>query len=55
MGQRRFAAAGSADFHTIWTLAWPQILMMFLTFLIGFVDVYVGGRLDREPRRSSAS
>jgi len=50
MGQRRFAAAGSADFHTIWTLAWPQILMMFLTFLIGFVDVYVGGRLDRETQ-----
>lgn len=50
MGQRRFAAARSAGFHTIWALAWPQILMMFLTFLIGFVDVYVGGRLDRETQ-----
>ncbi len=37
-------------FRDIWALAWPQILMMFLNFLIGFVDVYVGGRIDRETQ-----
>lgn len=30
----------------IWRLAWPQIVMMFFHFWIGFVDVYVAGRLD---------
>jgi len=37
-------------FRDIWALAWPQILMMFLNFLIGIVDVYVGGRIDRETQ-----
>jgi MATE family multidrug resistance protein len=42
--------AAGIGFREIWSLAWPQILMMFLTFLIGFVDVYVGGRIDRETQ-----
>jgi MATE family multidrug resistance protein len=42
--------AAGVGFGTIWSLAWPQILMMFLTFCIGFVDVYVGGRIDRETQ-----
>jgi len=44
-----FLVAG-VGFRDIWALAWPQILMMFLNFLIGFVDVYVGGRIDRETQ-----
>lgn len=35
-----------APWRTIWRLAWPQVLMMFFNFLIGFVDVYVAGMLD---------
>lgn len=35
-----------APWRTIWRLAWPQALMMFFHFLIGFVDVYVAGLLD---------
>ncbi len=35
-----------APWRTIWRLAWPQVLMMFFNFLIGFVDVYVAGLLD---------
>lgn len=50
MSQRCTKPAVRFDFHTIWALAWPQILMMFLTFLIGFADVYVGGRIDRETQ-----
>lgn len=50
MGQGRIHAVEKAGFGTIWALAWPQILMMFLTFLIGFADVYVGGRIDRETQ-----
>ena len=33
---------------SIWSLAWPQILMMVFHFLIGFVDVYVAGRIGEE-------
>jgi multidrug resistance protein, MATE family len=36
----------------IWTLAWPQVLMMVFHFLIGFVDVFVAGRLGREVQAS---
>lgn len=35
-----------APWKTIWRLAWPQVLMMFFNFLIGFTDVYVAGKLD---------
>ena len=44
-----FADTG-AGFREIWALSWPQILMMFLNFLIGIVDVYVGGRIGRETQ-----
>ena len=36
----------------IWSLAWPQVLMMIFNFLIGFVDVLVAGRLGREVQAS---
>jgi multidrug resistance protein, MATE family len=36
----------------IWSLAWPQVLMMVFHFLIGFVDVLVAGRLGREVQAS---
>lgn len=38
----------SRPYRTIWRLAWPQTLMMFFHFWIGFVDVYVAGLLNRE-------
>ena len=41
-----------APWRTIWRLAWPQVLMMFFNFLIGFVDVYVAGLLDVEVQAS---
>ncbi|PKN09799.1 MAG: MATE family efflux transporter [Deltaproteobacteria bacterium HGW-Deltaproteobacteria-8] len=30
----------------IWTLTWPQVLMMVFHFLIGFADVWVAGQID---------
>ena len=41
-----------ATFRLIWSLAWPQVLMMLAHFLIGFVDVVVAGRIDREVQAS---
>ncbi len=38
----------SAPYATIWNLAWPQVVMMFFHFLIGFADVWVAGRISRE-------
>lgn len=37
-----------APYATIWNLAWPQVVMMFFHFLIGFADVWVAGRISRE-------
>ncbi len=42
----------TVGFASIWRLAWPQILTMFLYFLIGLADVYVAGRLGREVQAS---
>lgn len=39
-------------YATIWRLAWPQVLMMFAHFLVGFVDVYVAGKLSSEVQAS---
>ena len=39
-----------APYRNIWRLSWPQMLMMFLNFLIGFADVYVCGRIGREAQ-----
>lgn len=30
----------------IWSLSWPQVLMMLFNFVIGFVDVWVAGQID---------
>ena len=30
----------------IWSLSWPQVLMMVFHFLIGFADVWVAGQID---------
>jgi len=32
--------------RAIWRLTWPQMLMMGFNFLIGFVDVYVAGKIS---------
>lgn len=37
-----------APYATIWNLTWPQVVMMIFHFLIGFVDVWVAGRIGRE-------
>ncbi len=39
-----------APYSTIWNIAWPQVVMMFFHFLIGFVDVWVAGRISREAQ-----
>jgi putative MATE family efflux protein len=39
-------------YRAIWRLSWPQVLMMFLQFWIGFVDVYVAGLINREVQAS---
>ncbi len=39
-------------YKSIWTLSWPQVLMMFFHFLIGFVDVWVAGRLGKDVQAS---
>ena len=36
----------------IWGLAWPQLLMMFFHFWIGFFDVYVAGLLNDKVQAS---
>lgn len=38
--------------RTIWRLAWPQVVMMLFHFLIGFVDVWVAGRISRDVQAS---
>ncbi len=37
--------AASGSLRDIWRLAWPQMLMMFFHFLIGFVDIACAGRI----------
>jgi len=37
-----------SSFFSIWLLTWPQMLMMLLHFSIGFIDVFVAGRLGKE-------
>lgn len=39
-------------YRTIWNLAWPQIIMMVFHFLIGLVDVWVAGHINREVQAS---
>ncbi|UIJ37578.1 MATE family efflux transporter [Desulfobaculum bizertense] len=41
-----------ASYRAIWNLSWPQILMMFFHFWVGFIDVYVAGKLNREVQAS---
>ncbi|CAM2060003.1 MATE efflux family protein [Desulfovibrionales bacterium] len=40
--------SNSTSFSHIWTLAWPQLFMMFLFFLCGFVETVVAGRISKE-------
>ncbi len=35
-----------ASYRNIWNLSWPQVVMMFFHFTIGFADVWVAGRID---------
>ncbi len=42
----------NAPYRTIWRLSWPQVLMMVFHFLIGFVDVWVAGRIDKNVQAS---
>jgi len=39
------AIVKKSPYKDIWVLAWPQVLMMVFHFLVGFVDVYVAGRI----------
>jgi MATE family multidrug resistance protein len=40
------------SYVSIWRLTWPQMLMMFVHFCIGFVDVLVAGRIGKEIQAS---
>ncbi len=42
----------NAPYRTIWTLSWPQILMMLFHLMIGLVDVWVASKLGREIQAS---
>ncbi len=52
MGFRNPAEDAAHPYRSIWRLSWPQVLMMFFHFWIGFVDVYVAGLLNREVQAS---
>lgn len=41
-----------APYRTIWSLAWPQIILMFFHFCIGMTDVWVAGHINREVQAS---
>ncbi|MDR2489080.1 MAG: MATE family efflux transporter [Desulfovibrio sp.] len=37
---------GRVSSREIWSLVWPQALMMMMQFLVGFTDVFVAGRIS---------
>lgn len=39
-------------YRTIWTLSWPQLIMMVFHLLIGLVDVWVAGRINKDVQAS---
>ncbi len=39
---------GGVTSREIWALTWPQALMMFFQFLVGFTDVVVAGRINAQ-------
>ncbi|MFW5837136.1 MAG: MATE family efflux transporter [Desulfovibrionaceae bacterium] len=41
-----------SPYRTIFTLAWPQVLMMVFHFSIGFVDVWAAGQISRDVQAS---
>lgn len=45
-------SAPVTSFSSIWSLTWPQMLMMFFHFLIGFTDVWVAGRINADVQAS---
>ncbi len=50
---QRFAARShKGATRMIWQLAWPQLLMMFFHFWLGFTDVFVAGRLSDQVQAS---
>jgi len=49
---RKPALPGGASWRDIWSLAWPQMLLMGCNFLIGFVDVWVAGRIGSDVQAS---
>lgn len=44
--------SGHSHLRQIWGLAWPQTITLLLNFLIGFVDVWVAGRIDHRLQAS---
>lgn len=46
MAQSGSPAMDQASYRNIWNLSWPQVVMMFFHFTIGFVDVWVAGQID---------
>lgn len=48
------ASAKAGDLSTsprvVWSLTWPQMLMMYLMFFMGFVAVWVAGRISADTQ-----
>lgn len=48
------ASAKTGDLSTsprvVWSLTWPQMLMMYLMFFMGFVAVWVAGRISADTQ-----
>ena len=34
--------------RAIWKLTWPQMLMMYLVFFMGFINIWVAGRISAD-------
>ncbi|WBF68709.1 MATE family efflux transporter [Desulfovibrio subterraneus] len=47
MSMKAAPETDQASYRNIWNLSWPQIVMMFFHFSIGFIDVWVAGQIDR--------
>ncbi len=48
----QFTKSTQNSARQIWNLSWPQVLMMLFNFLIGFVDVWVAGKIDHRVQAS---
>ncbi len=48
LSSQKISATSHISFREIWSLTWPQILMMMFQFFVGFTDVVVAGRISSD-------